>query len=82
MFGNKFRPTIKRCYEDELYAAERMLIDAQAKLDHANTIAGHHDVNVGMLKARIHRLREAVRADDDRKREIATEDASNFKDQE
>lgn len=43
------RPTIDEALKDELYGVERSLIDAQAKLSHARTVMGHHEVNVREL---------------------------------
>ena len=57
------RPTIAKRTDDDLYQAEVMLLDAEAKLDHARSIAGHHEVNVRVLQERIMKLRLRIAAE-------------------
>jgi hypothetical protein len=54
------RPTIYRCRQDQLYAAQRLLLDAEAKRDHALMVAGHHEVNVRMLQKQIDRINQEL----------------------
>jgi hypothetical protein len=54
------RPTIASCKREQLYSLERMLIDAQAKRDHATVVAAHHEVNVQMLQKQIFRLTQEL----------------------
>lgn len=54
MFG---RPTISKVLADDLYAHQRILIDEQAKADHARYVSAQHDVRVVQCHNTIERLK-------------------------
>lgn len=56
MFGLG-RPAIHKVVADELYTNERLLIDEQAKLDHARLVARQHEARVQQIQSTIARLR-------------------------